>query len=161
MWNISVCPLPTELLLHNHLSLTTLAHNQHDVIDVIWRLPVWSIKIRRIGRAREGQRLSITFALYVRKIFISRVCKCATRNVLTICRRKNISISMWSHVKIYWRRLNLSKNPKYTLFTIKSSFRSHITKSYIIHFKYQNKITRDRMCINNYTRGRNKFRPLA
>ena len=26
--------------------LTTLAHNQHDVIDVIWRLPVWNVKIR-------------------------------------------------------------------------------------------------------------------
>jgi hypothetical protein len=27
--------------------LTTLEHNQHDVIDVIWRLPVWNVKIRR------------------------------------------------------------------------------------------------------------------
>jgi hypothetical protein len=26
--------------------LTTLEHNQHDVIDVIWRLPVWNVKIR-------------------------------------------------------------------------------------------------------------------
>ena len=25
---------------------TTLEHNQHDVIDVIWRLPVWNVKIR-------------------------------------------------------------------------------------------------------------------
>jgi hypothetical protein len=29
------------------MSLTTLAHNQHDVIDVIWRLPVWNVKIIR------------------------------------------------------------------------------------------------------------------
>jgi len=27
--------------------LTTLAHNQHDVMDVIWRLPVWNVHIRR------------------------------------------------------------------------------------------------------------------
>jgi hypothetical protein len=27
--------------------LTTLEHNQHDVIDVIWRLPVWNVKIIR------------------------------------------------------------------------------------------------------------------
>jgi hypothetical protein len=27
--------------------LTSLEHNQHDVIDVIWRLPVWNVKIRR------------------------------------------------------------------------------------------------------------------
>ena len=27
--------------------LTTLEHNQHDVIDVIWRLPVWNVKITR------------------------------------------------------------------------------------------------------------------
>jgi hypothetical protein len=27
--------------------LTTLAHNQHDVIVVIWRLPVWNVRIRR------------------------------------------------------------------------------------------------------------------
>jgi hypothetical protein len=26
--------------------LTTLAPTQHDVIDVIWRLPVWNVKIR-------------------------------------------------------------------------------------------------------------------
>ena len=29
-----------------------------------------------------------------------------------------------------WRRLNLSKNPRYTLFTIKSSLRSHIIYYY-------------------------------
>ena len=27
------------------MSLTTLAHNQHDVIDVMWRLPVWNVNI--------------------------------------------------------------------------------------------------------------------
>jgi len=41
-----------------------------------------------IGRTREGPRFSITFALYVKKIFISRVCKCATLNVFTMCRKK-------------------------------------------------------------------------
>jgi hypothetical protein len=42
-----------------------------------------------IGRTREGPR----FALYVKKIFISRVCKCATWNVFTMftmCRKKYI-----------------------------------------------------------------------
>jgi hypothetical protein len=63
---------PPELLLHNYkcsgyvpgcatvnthtlvswkeireMSLTTLAHNQHDVIDVICRLPVWNVNIIR------------------------------------------------------------------------------------------------------------------
>ena len=47
-----------------------------------------------IGRTREGPRFSFTFALYAKKIFISRVCKCATQNVFTMCRKKNISISM-------------------------------------------------------------------
>jgi hypothetical protein len=27
--------------------LTTLEHNQHDAIDVIFKLPVWNVKIRR------------------------------------------------------------------------------------------------------------------
>ena len=70
MWDISF--FPPELLLHNYtcggyvpccdtgnthtivnwkkfreMLLTTLAHNQYDVIDVIWRLPVWNVKIRR------------------------------------------------------------------------------------------------------------------
>ena len=54
----------------------------------------------------------ITFALYVKKIFISRVCKCVTRNVFTMCREKN----MHQYVKPC-----LSKNPKYTCYTIKSS----------------------------------------
>ena len=26
---------------------TTLTHNQHDVIDVMWRLPIWNVKIIR------------------------------------------------------------------------------------------------------------------
>ena len=29
------------------MSLTTLRHNQHDAIDVMWRLPVWNVKIIR------------------------------------------------------------------------------------------------------------------
>jgi hypothetical protein len=61
-----------------------------------------------IGRTR----FSITFALYVNKIFISRVCKCVTRNVFSMCRKKNIH----QYVKPC-----LSKNPRYTFFTIKSS----------------------------------------
>ena len=31
----------------DEMLLTTFAHNQHDVIDVIWRLPVWNVKIWR------------------------------------------------------------------------------------------------------------------
>ena len=67
---------PPELLLHNYncggcvpfcvtvnthtivnwkkfceMLLTTLAHNQH---DVIWRLPVWNVKIRRYFRDRNS-----------------------------------------------------------------------------------------------------------
>ena len=37
-----------------------------------------------IGRTREGPRFSITFVLYVKKIFISRVCKCVTWNLFTM-----------------------------------------------------------------------------
>jgi hypothetical protein len=36
-----------KLKKFHEMSLTTLAHNQHDVIDVIWRLPVWNVKIIR------------------------------------------------------------------------------------------------------------------
>jgi hypothetical protein len=36
-----------KLKKFREMSLTTLAHNQHDVIDVIWRFPVWSVKIIR------------------------------------------------------------------------------------------------------------------
>ena len=38
--------------------LTTLAHNQHDVIDVIWRVPVWNVKIRRFLASCTLQLLS-------------------------------------------------------------------------------------------------------
>ena len=41
-----------------------------------------------IRHMREGLRFSITFALYVKKIFISRVRKCVTLNVFTMCRTK-------------------------------------------------------------------------
>jgi hypothetical protein len=37
-----------------------------------------------IGRTREGLRFSITFVLYVKKIFISRVCKCVTQSVYNV-----------------------------------------------------------------------------
>ena len=36
-----------KLKKFREMLLTTLSHNQHDVIDVIWRLPVWNVKIRR------------------------------------------------------------------------------------------------------------------
>ena len=36
-----------KLKKFREMLLMTLAHNQHDVIDIIWRLPVWNIKIRR------------------------------------------------------------------------------------------------------------------
>ena len=84
-----------------------------------------------IGRTREGPRFSITFALYVKKIFISRVCKCVTRNVFTMCRK-----IIYPSVCEDWRRLNLSKNPRYTFFTIKSSIRSHIKKVPGYYFIY-------------------------
>jgi len=41
-----------------------------------------------IGRTREGPIFSITFALYVKKISISRVCKCVTRNRLQSAEKK-------------------------------------------------------------------------
>jgi hypothetical protein len=69
---VNISFFPPELLLHNYkcsgyvpccvivnthaivnwkkireMSLTTLAHNQHDAIDVIWRLLVWNVKIIR------------------------------------------------------------------------------------------------------------------
>ena len=66
-----------------------------------------------IRRTREGPRFSITFALYVKKIFISRVCKCVTRNVFTMCRKK-----IYPSV--------CEENPRYTFLTIKSSLCSHI-----------------------------------
>ena len=67
-----------------------------------------------IGRTREGPRFSITFVLYVKKIFISRVCKCATQNVFTMCRKKKKNPSV------------CEENPRYTFLTIKSSLCSHI-----------------------------------
>jgi hypothetical protein len=36
-----------KLKKFREMSLTTLAHNQHDIIDVIWSFPVWNIKIIR------------------------------------------------------------------------------------------------------------------
>jgi hypothetical protein len=48
----------------------------------------WVPGFSDIGRTREGTRFRITFALYVKKIFISRVCKCVTLNVFTMYRKK-------------------------------------------------------------------------
>jgi hypothetical protein len=124
----------------------------------------WVPGFSDIGRTR----FSITFALYVKKIFISRVCKCVTRNVFSMCRNfffhqyvkpclsKNpreltflcniyiLQISMRNesnlkstnirsttiiqvqnttkaHFKCIFFKWCLSKNPRYTCFTIKSS----------------------------------------
>ena len=75
-----------------------------------------------VSDVRERVRdFRITFVLNVKKILISRVCKCATWNVFTMCRKK-----IYPSVCEDWRRLNLSKNPRYTFLTIKSSLRSHI-----------------------------------
>jgi hypothetical protein len=77
-----------------------------------------------IGRTREGPRFSITFALYVKKIFISRVCKCVnTERVYNVQGKKYIH----QYVK------PCEENPRYTFLTIKSSLRSHIMGSYF-HF---------------------------
>jgi hypothetical protein len=48
----------------------------------------WVPGFSGIGRTREDPRFRIIFALYVKKIFISRVCKCVTLNVFTMCRIK-------------------------------------------------------------------------
>jgi hypothetical protein len=32
---------------NSEMSLTTLTHNQYDVIDVMWRLSIWNVKIIR------------------------------------------------------------------------------------------------------------------
>jgi len=66
-----------------------------------------------IGRTREGPIFSITFALYVKKISISRVCKCVTRNVFIMCRKKKYTRQYVKPCED-WRRSNLSKNPRYT-----------------------------------------------
>ena len=72
----------------------------------------WVPGFSNIGRTREGPRFSITFALYVKKIFIGRVCKCATLNVFTMCRKKiYASVCEAMYVK---------KSKKYTFYTIKS-----------------------------------------
>jgi hypothetical protein len=39
--------IASKLKKIREMLLTTLEHKQHDVIDVIWRLPVWNVKIRR------------------------------------------------------------------------------------------------------------------
>ena len=62
-----------------------------------------------IGRTREGTRLRITFALYVKKIFVSLVCY--TERVYKV---SNFFFRQYV-------QLCLSKNPKYTFYTIKSS----------------------------------------
>ena len=66
----------------------------------------------------KGFRVSVVsdvrdaFELYVKKIFISRVCKCVTRNVFTMYRKK-----IYPSV--------CEENPRYTFLTIKSSLRSY------------------------------------
>ena len=62
-----------------------------------------------IGRTRESTRLRITFAHYVKKIFVSLVCY--TERVYKVSKK-------YFHQYV---QLRLSKNPKYTFYTIKSS----------------------------------------
>jgi hypothetical protein len=48
-WSFSLFPWWSFITLFHapaKILLTTLAHNQHDIIDVIWRLLVWNLKIR-------------------------------------------------------------------------------------------------------------------
>ena len=58
---------------------------------------MWVPGFSGIRRTREGPRFSITFALYAKKIFISRVSKCVTRNVFTMCRKQTY---IYQYVKI-------------------------------------------------------------
>jgi hypothetical protein len=46
-WTYNTHTIASKLKKIREMLLTTLKHNQHDVIDVIWRLPVWNVKIRR------------------------------------------------------------------------------------------------------------------
>jgi hypothetical protein len=59
------------------------------------------MSVKLTNNFQEGLRFSITFALYqvyVKKIFISRVCKCATLNMFTMCRKKkypSVWLALW------------------------------------------------------------------
>ena len=70
-------------------------------------------RVSVVSYVRERVRdFRITFALYVKKIFISGVCQCATLNVFTKRRKKIIQ---------QYVQPCLSKNTKYTFYAIKSS----------------------------------------
>ena len=70
-------------------------------------------RVSVVSDVRERVRdFRITYALYVKKIFISGVYQCVTRNVFT--KRRIFFIHQFVQPC-------LSKNPKYTLYTIKSS----------------------------------------
>ena len=57
-----------------------------------------------------------------------------------------------------WRRLNLSKNPRYTFLTIKSSLRLHNSK--IVLFLW-NKILYFRAQVNNFNNYKNVCTPMS
>jgi hypothetical protein len=59
--------------------LMTLAHNQHDVIDVIWRLPVWNVKIRRYLAFTSGAE-GTTITNKISKVFVPKARKQSSRN---------------------------------------------------------------------------------
>ena len=70
-------------------------------------------RVSVVSNVRERVRdFRITFALYVKKIFISWVCLCVTWNVFTMRQH------FFSHQYV---QPCLSKNPKYTFYTIKNS----------------------------------------
>ena len=81
-------------------------------------------RVSVVSDVRERVRdFRITFALYVKKIFISWVCLCVTRN------RCLQSVDFF-YIRHYVQPC-LSKNPKYTFYTIKSS----LTLAYECYFK--------------------------
>ena len=47
LWCYGEYTYDCKLKKFHKMLMMTLAHNQHDVIDVIWRLPVWNANIRR------------------------------------------------------------------------------------------------------------------
>ena len=45
-WTYNTHTIASKLKKTREMLLPTLEHNQHDVIDVIWKFPVWNVKIR-------------------------------------------------------------------------------------------------------------------
>jgi hypothetical protein len=80
-----------KLKKFREILLTTLEHNQHDVIDVIWRLPVWNVYIRRCGEKGEiviflTQKCSICGEKGDIVIFLTVKCSiCGEKREFVIC----------------------------------------------------------------------------